>query len=276
MNPHLAQRISPLYMLHQLWSNRRLALRMVRRDVVGRYKGSALGLAWSFFNPVIMLLVYTFVFTVVFKARWGIQAEGGRSEFALQLFAGLIVHGILADMLNRAPSLILGNVSYVKKVVFPLAVLPLVPLGSALFHGAISLGVLVAAQLLLTGSMSATLWLAPVVLLPLVTLTLGVGWLLASLGVYLRDIGQTMGLLATILLFMSPIFYPLSALPENLQPFILLNPLTFIIEQFRIVALMGGWPNWGGLVVYMAMAMAAAWLGFAWFQKTRKGFADVI
>lgn len=276
MNPHLAQRISPFYMLHQLWSNRRLALRMVRRDVVGRYKGSALGLAWSFFNPVIMLLVYTFVFTVVFKARWGIQAEGGRSEFALQLFAGLIVHGILADMLNRAPSLILGNVSYVKKVVFPLAVLPLVPLGSALFHGAISLGVLVAAQLLLTGSMSATLWLAPVVLLPLVTLTLGVGWLLASLGVYLRDIGQTMGLLATILLFMSPIFYPLSALPENLQPFILLNPLTFIIEQFRIVALMGGWPNWAGLVVYMAMAMAAAWLGFAWFQKTRKGFADVI
>lgn len=276
MNPHLAQRISPFNMLHQLWSNRRLALRMVRRDVVGRYKGSALGIAWSFFNPIIMLLVYTFVFTVVFKARWGIQTEGGRSEFALQLFAGLIVHGILADMLVRGPGLILGNVSYVKKVVFPLAVLPLVPLGSALFHGAISLAVLVAAQLLLTGSMSATIWLAPVVLFPLITLTLGVGWLLASLGVYLRDIGQTMGMLATILLFMSPIFYPLSALPENLHPFILLNPLTFIIEQFRIVALMGGWPNWSGLVVYMAMAMAVAWLGFAWFQKTRKGFADVI
>lgn len=276
MNPHLAQRISPFNMLHQLWSNRRLALRMVRRDVVGRYKGSALGIAWSFFNPVIMLLVYTFVFTVVFKARWGIQAEGGRSEFALQLFAGLIVHGILADMLSRGPSLILGNVSYVKKVVFPLAVLPLVPLGSALFHAAVSLGVLVAAQLLLTGSMSATIWLAPVVLLPLITLTLGVGWLLASLGVYLRDIGQTMGMLATILLFMSPIFYPLSALPENLQPFILLNPLTFIIEQFRVVALMGGWPNWSGLAIYMAMALVAAWVGFAWFQKTRKGFADVI
>src|SRR5690606_4455071 len=141
---------------------------------------------WSFFHPIIMLAVYTFVFTVVFNARWGLQAEGGRSEFALQLFAGLIVHGILAEMLNRGPSLILGNVNYVKKVVFPLAVLPMVPLGSALFHAGVGLGVLVLAQWLLVGTISKTLWLVPVVLLPLAVLALGVGWWLASLGVYLR------------------------------------------------------------------------------------------
>lgn len=263
-------------MLARLWTNRQLIQRMVRRDVTGRYKGSIFGLAWSFFTPVIMLAVYTFVFTVVFNARWGLQPEGGRAEFALQLFAGLIVHGILAEMLNRGPSLILGNVNYVKKVVFPLAVLPMVPLGSALFHAVVSLIVLVVAQVLLAGSISSTLWLAPVVVFPLAVLALGIGWLLASLGVYLRDIGQTMGLLSTVLLFLSPVFYPMSAVPEKFHPFILMNPLTFIIEQFRIVALGSGLPDWQGLSVYTLAALVVAWLGFAWFEKTRKGFADVL
>ena len=276
MNPHQPQRISPAYMLRQLWLNWQLVFRLMRRDVVGRYKGSVLGLAWSFVTPIIMLAVYTFVFTVVFQARWGIEAQGGRAEFALQLFAGLIVHGILAEMLNRGPTLILGNVNYVKKVVFPLEILPAIPLGAALFHGAVSLAVLVIAKLVLTGTVSATLWLAPVVLLPLVVLALGVGWLLASLGVYLRDIGQTMGLLTTVLLFLSPIFYPLSALPERFHPFILMNPLTFIIEQFRLVVINNGWPDWGGLALYMLMSSVVTWLSFVWFQKTRKGFADVL
>ena len=276
MNPHQPQRISPVYMFRQLWLNWQLVFRLMRRDVVGRYKGSVLGLAWSFVTPIIMLAVYTFVFTVVFQARWGIEAEGGRAEFALQLFAGLIVHGILAEMLNRGPTLILGNVNYVKKVVFPLEILPGIPLGAAVFHGAVSLAVLVIAKLVLTGTVSATLWLAPVVLLPLVVLALGVGWLLASLGVYLRDIGQTMGLLTTVLLFLSPIFYPLSALPERFHPFILMNPLTFIIEQFRLVVINSGWPDWGGLGLYMLMSMVVTWFSFVWFQKTRKGFADVL
>ncbi|WP_373190641.1 ABC transporter permease [Halomonas sp.] len=276
MNPHTPHSIAPPAMLDHLWRHRDLVVRMVKRDVAGRYKGSMLGLAWSFFNPLIMLAVYTFVFTVVFNARWGLEAEGGRAAFALQLFAGMVVHGIFAEVLTRSPALILGNVNYVKKVVFPLAILPLVTLGSALFHAAVSLVVLLLAQLLLSATLPLTFWLAPVVLLPLVVLAAGISWLLASLGVYLRDIGQTMGLLATVLLFLSPIFYPLEALPERFHPFILLNPLTFIIEQLRLVVIAGQLPDWLGLLQYLALAALVAWLGYGWFQKTRKGFADVL
>lgn len=276
MNPHTPPSIAPLAMFNHLWRHRYLLVRMVKRDVAGRYRGSMLGLAWSFFHPLIMLAVYTFVFTVVFNARWGMEAEGGRGVFALQLFAGLVVHGIFAEVLTRSPSLILSNVNYVKKVVFPLAILPLVTLGSALFHAAVSLVVLLLAQLVLSATLPATFWLAPVVLLPLVVLAAGISWLLASLGVFLRDIGQTMGLLATVLLFLSPIFYPLEALPEQFHPFILLNPLTFIIEQLRLVVIAGQFPDWPGLLKYQVMATLVAWLGHGWFQKTRKGFADVL
>ena len=251
-------------------------MRMTRRDVVGRYRGSVLGLAWSFFNPIIMLCVYTFVFTVVFEARWGVETESGQASFAIQLFAGLIVHGLFAEVLNRAPSLILANNNYVKKVVFPLEILPLIPLGSSLFHAAVSLTVLLVAQLIVVGNFPVTFWLAPIVLSPLIVLSMGLGWLLASLGVFLRDIGQTMALVTTMLLFLSPVFYPLSALPEEFRPFILANPLTFIIEQARSVLIVGEMPDWGGLAGYMLAALFVAWVGFAWFQKTRKGFADVL
>lgn len=263
-------------MLARLWRYRGLTLRMVQRDVLGRYKGSVLGLAWSFFTPIIMLGVYTFVFTVVFEARWGIEAEGGQAHFALQLFAGLIVHGLFAEVLNRAPSLILANNNYVKKVVFPLEILPMIPLGSSLFHASVSVVVLLGAELFIDGGVPATVILLPIVLLPLIVLSMGLGWLLASLGVFLRDIGQTISLLTTMLLFLSPVFYPLSALPETFRPFILANPLTFIIEQTRHVAIDGQLPDWGGLSVYLLGALVIAWLGFAWFQKTRKGFADVL
>lgn len=263
-------------MLGHLWEHRKLTLRMVLRDVTSRYKGSVLGLAWSFFYPVLLLVVYTFVFTVVFKARWGVDADQSKGAFALQLFAGIIVHGVLAEILNRAPVIVLQHTSYVKRVVFPLEVLPLIPLGSSIFNAGVSLIALVIAQVLLTGVISPLLWLAPVVLLPLTVFTMGVGWMLASLGVYLRDISHTMGLLATILLFLSPIFYPLSALPEKYHPIILLNPLTFILEQFRAVVIEGTWPNWTGLSIYTVLAVLVAWAGFAWFQKTRKGFADVL
>lgn len=263
-------------MLARLWRYRGLTLRMVQRDVLGRYRGSVLGLAWSFFTPIIMLGVYTFVFTVVFNARWGIEAEEGQAHFAIQLFAGLIVHGLFAEVLNRAPSLILANNNYVKKVVFPLEILPMIPLGSALFHASVSIVVLLVAELFIDGGVPPTVILLPLVLLPLVVLSMGLGWLLASLGVFLRDIGQTISLLTTMLLFLSPVFYPLSALPEAFRPFILANPLTFIIEQARHVAIDGQLPDWGGLGAYLLAALVIAWLGFAWFQKTRKGFADVL
>ncbi|WIX33792.1 ABC transporter permease [Salinicola sp. JS01] len=276
MNPHAYQSVSLTAMLQRLWRYRNLTRQMIQRDVIGRYKGSVLGLAWSFFNPIIMLGVYTFVFTVVFEARWGLTPEGGQAHFALQLFAGLIVHGLFAEVLNRAPGLIMANQNYVKKVVFPLEILPLIPLGSALFHAMVSLVVLVLAQIAFDHTMAPTLVLAPLVALPLCLLALGLGWILASLGVFLRDIGQTMSLVTTMLLFLSPVFYPLSALPETFRPFILANPLTFIIEQMRRVVIAGQMPDWSGLALYGIAALIIAWAGFVWFQKTRKGFADVL
>jgi lipopolysaccharide transport system permease protein len=188
----------------------------------------------------------------------------------------MIVHGLFAECVNRAPSLLLSNVNYVKKVVFPLEILPWTILVSALFHTAISVFVLLVAELLLMHSLPWTILLLPLVWLPFVVSIMGISWFLASLGVYLRDVAQITGLATTVLLFMSPVFYPLSKLPEKFQAVLLLNPLTFMIEQTREVLVWGHLPNWGGLLIYSMCAGLIAWLGFAWFQKTRGGFADVL
>ena len=276
INPHAAQPTSLAALGTSFWRNRQLIAQMTRREVVGRYKGSALGLAWSFFNPVFMLAVYTFVFSVVLKARWGVGGEESKTQFAVVLFVGMIVHGLLAEVLNRAPGLILANVNYVKKVVFPLEILPVVSMGAALFHGIVSLGVLIAAIALLNGYLHWTVVFTPLVLLPLVILTLGLAWMLASLGVFLRDVSQTIGIVTTVMMFLSPVFYPVTALPEAIRPWLMLNPLTFIIEQARAVLIWGHPPAWAGLGIYTLVATLIAWAGYAWFQKTRKGFSDVI
>jgi lipopolysaccharide transport system permease protein len=249
---------------------------MTSREVMGRYQGSALGLAWSFFNPVFMLTVYTFVFSVVFKSRWGVGGNESKTQFAVVLFVGMIVHGLFAEVLNRAPSLILSNVNYVKKVVFPLEILPVVAMGAALFHSLISLGVLLVAFALFNGYLHWTAIFTPLVLLPLVILILGLAWMLASLGVFLRDVGQTIGLITMVMMFLSPVFYPVTALPEKFRPWLMANPLTFIIEQAREVLIWGHLPNWVGLGLYTSASILVAWTGYIWFQKTRKGFADVL
>ena len=276
IDPHAAQPTSLVALIESLWRNRHLIVQMTRREVVGRYKGSALGLAWSFLTPILMLAVYTFVFSVVFKARWGTDGDESKTQFALVLFVGMIVHGLFAEVLNRAPGLILSNVNYVKKVVFPLDVLPVIAMGAALFHASISLAVLLIAFALFNGYLHWTIIFVPVVLLPLVILTLGVAWIFASLGVFLRDVGQTVGIITTVMLFLAPIFYPITALPEEMRPWIMANPLTFIIEEARGVVILGRMPEWTGLGIYTLAATAVAWAGFAWFQKTRKGFADVL
>ncbi|WP_018604641.1 ABC transporter permease [Uliginosibacterium gangwonense] len=260
-----------------LWRNRQLIMQMSKREVVGRYKGSAMGLAWSFFNPVFMLAVYTFVFSEIFKSRWG-GAGGGdtKTQFAVVLFVGMIVLNLFSEVINRAPEVILSNVNYVKKVVFPIEILPVIAMGVALFHSLISLGVLLAAFVLFNGYLHWTVIFAPLVLLPLVILTTGLAWMLASLGVFLRDVGQTIGIITTVLMFLSPVFYPVTAVPVGFRPFIMANPLTFIIEQARDVLIWGHLPNWAGLGVYTLAAIAVVWAGYAWFQKTRKGFADVL
>lgn len=277
INPHAAQPTSLLALGRSLWQNRSLIAQMSKREVVGRYKGSILGLAWSFFNPVFMLVVYTFVFSEIFKSRWGgVGLEESKTQFAIVLFVGMIVLGLFSEVVNRAPTLVLANVNYVKKVVFPLEILPLIVMGAALFHAMISLAVLLSAFFLLNGYLHWTALLLPLVLLPLLILIMGLAWILASLGVFLRDVGQFVTILTTVLTFLSPIFYPVSAVPEAARVFIMANPLTFIIEQSREVLLWGHLPDWSGLGLYTLVALVFAWAGFVWFQKTRKGFADVL
>lgn len=259
-----------------MWSNRQLILQMTKRDVIGRYKGSVMGVMWSFLNPLFLLVIYTFVFSVVFKARWGTSLPESKTQFAILLFVGMIVHGLFAETLNRAPGLILSNVSYVKKIVFPLEILPVVAIGTALFHALVSVLVLVVAFVLINGYLQWTIVFLPLVLLPLIVLTLGAAWGLASLGVFLRDVAQPIGLIMTVLLFASPVFYPITALPEYIRPWLMLNPLTFVIEQARAVLVFGQIPDWAGLAIYSLASLLIAWMGYAWFQKTRKGFANVL
>lgn len=266
---------SPVEMFASLWRNRELIKASAKREVLGRYRGSFLGLLWSFFNPLFMLAVYTFVFSVIFQARWG-GGSDSKTEFALVLFAGLLVFNLFAECINRAPGLILSNANYVKKVVFPLEILPFVGLLSALFHTLISLGVWLIAYTLFFGIPRLTVFYLPLVLLPLCLFLIGLSWALASLGVFLRDVSQFIGLLTTALMFLSPIFYPATALPEEYRYILYLNPLTTVVEQTRNVLFWGKTPDLLLLAISCAVTLGIAWLGFAWFQKTRKGFADVL
>jgi lipopolysaccharide transport system permease protein len=275
MNPHAPAPVSLASLFSSLWRNRELILRMTKRDVIGRYKGSVMGLLWSFLNPLALLSIYTFVFSVVFKARWGVAQEP-RSQFAIILFAGMIVHSLFSETLIRAPSLVATNVNFVKKIVFPLEILPVVAIGASCFHAAVSILVLGGALILLNGALPWTVVFLPLVMLPLVLLALGIAWALASLGVYLRDVVQPIGLLMTVLLFASPVFYPLSALPDGVRPWLIFNPLTFIIEQTRAVLIYGQPPSASGLLLYFLVSIGILWIGYAWFQKTRKGFANVL
>jgi len=269
---------SPKEMVASLWRNRGLIKALTQREVVSRYRGSVMGILWSFLNPVLMLLVFTFVFSVVLKARWGSGSgsDASTTEFALILFAGLIVFNLFSECINRAPSLILANVSYVKKVVFPLEILPWVALGSALFNALISIGVWLIAYLFFFGVPHITVLLLPLVFLPFLLFVIGLTWMLSSLGVYLRDIAQFIGPVTTAMMFLSPIFYPVSALPEEYRPLMLFNPLTPVIEQTRNMLFWGKLPDMTILLVYLLAASLVAWLGFAWFQKIRKGFSDVL
>ena len=263
-------------MFKSFWQNRQLIWQMTRREVAGRYRGSLLGLAWSFLNPLLMLLVYTFVFSVVFKSRWGVSLNESKADFAIILFAGMIVFSLFAEIVNRAPSLIISNVNYVKKVVFPLEILPWVALGSVLFHSLVSLVVLLLLQLIVNFSLPWTTLLFPLVLLPLVFACMGLAWFLAALGVFVRDVGQITSVFTTVFMFLSAVFYPLTALPQKYQNILQLNPLVLIIAESRNVLIFGRLPNWTSLGITLVIGFGMAIAGFWWFQKMRKGFADVI
>lgn len=259
-----------------LWSHRELWWRLTEREVLGRYRGSLLGISWSFLNPLAMLAVYTFVFSQVFRAHWGNLENGGPLGFATNLFAGLIVFNVIAECLSQAPGVIIANPNYVKKVIFPLEVLPCVKVGVALFQAATSLVVLGVFRLLTDHSLpGAAVWL-PLVWLPLTLGCLGMSWILASLGVFLRDISQFMTVLTSMLMFLSPIFYPASALPVRLQPLLALSPITHVIEQTRNVLLMNHGPSLLYMIIGTIISALAAEMGLRVFLKSKRAFADVI
>lgn len=254
--------------------NKGLVFALIKRDLLSKYKGSMLGVLWSFITPLCMLLVYTFMFSVVFNARWG--SNGNKSEFALVLFSGLMIFNFFSEIINRAPGLILTNQSYVKKVVFPLEILPFVICGAALVNLIISLVVWVSFYIFLFGVPHIEILLLPLILLPLMFMTVGITYILSSLGVFLRDLGQFISVVLTAMMFLSPIFYPVSALPTDYQVWMQLNPLTAIIESSRAVLINGELPDWRLYIIYFVVSFNVMWLGFAWFQCTKKGFSDVL
>jgi lipopolysaccharide transport system permease protein len=276
MNPHKDHPTTPIAMFRSLWRNRQLIWQMTRREIANRYRGSLVGLAWSFINPILLLLVYTFVFSVVFQARWSTVGNESKTDFAIILFAGMIVFNLFAEILIRAPSLVTSNANYVKKVVFPLEILPWIALGSALFHTMISLFVLLLVQLILNHSLPWTSIFFPLALLPLILASAGFGWFLSALGVFVRDIGQITNILVTIFMFTSAVFYPVSALPNEYQIWLQFNPLVTIISECRKSLVFGEMPNWVSLGYALLAGLVVAFAGFWWFQKVRKGFADVI
>ncbi len=270
-----AYSVTPLQLFQSIIYSRRLIYSLIHRDIISRYRGSVMGLLWSFFNPVLMLIVYTIFFSTIFKARWP-GGTDSKTEFALVLFSGLMVFNLFSECVNKAPSLIISNVNYVKKIVFPIEILPIVSLGSAFFHFGISFLVWIIFYCIFFGVPKITILMLPVTVIPLILTILGVSWFLASLGVYLRDASQIMGIITTILMFASPIFYPITALPEAYQPFLKINPLTNIIEQTRNVLIWGEFINWYNWMIQTLFTALLAWLGFFCFQKIRKGFADVL
>jgi lipopolysaccharide transport system permease protein len=271
----LIQTLNPYFIIKNLWKQRELIVQLIKRDTVVRYKGSYLGFLWTFLTPIFMLFVYTFVFSVVLKSKWGTSSDS-KVEFAMMLFCGLNAFNIFSDCLNRSPGLILCSVNYVKKVVFPLEVLPVVIMGTAVINGAIGFLVLLVGVFVAMGIFHWTVIFLPLVILPLLLITLGLSWFFASLGVYLRDIGQIISVFTTAILFLSPIFYPLSIIPLEFQGIYHWNPISYVVEDIRRIFIWGLMPDWLWLLKGIAIGILVASLGHAWFQKTRNGFADVI
>jgi lipopolysaccharide transport system permease protein len=268
---------NPINMIRNLLRYRSLTIQMVQRDIGQRYKGSYLGLFWSVINPLFMLAIYTFVFSVVFKGRWGTATENAPiGEYALLIFAGLIPFNLFSEMANRASSLVLSYPNFVKKVVFPLEILPVITAGSATITSIISIGLLLVASQLFLGKISSTAIFVPLIYLPLLFLSLGLGWFLSAIGVYFRDFAQIIPLVTQILFFLTPIVYPAENIPTSLQWVMKINPLAMIVTNFRNLLIWNvffpikEWTIWTILTSIIAM------LGYGWFVWSKKGFADVM
>lgn len=258
-----------------------LLWQLVRRDVSTRYKGSVFGVFWALLTPLFLLVLFTLVFGSLFRMRWPADVPGRQDSsdllsFAVIMFAGLVAFTLFSDVMGRALSLILANKNYVTKVLFPLELLPMVVLGSALFQFLVAFGVLVVATIMAFGAIPTTIVAFPLVLFPFCIMILGLGYLLAALGVFFRDIGQIIANLLTGILFLSPIFYARSSLPDNFATGMLFNPVTIPVEQFRALLVFGQWPDLFMLTVYTAASLLVLAVGFGAFSLHRRGFADIV
>jgi lipopolysaccharide transport system permease protein len=268
--------LNPFGPVCNLQRHRYLIWQFMRREIEVRYKGTYLGIVWSMIHPLLMLGIYSFAFSVVLQARWRSDRSESLGEFAITLFAGLIAFNLFSECVNRAPSLVVTSPNYVKKVVFPLEILSVSSLGSALFHAMVSIGVLVLGGILLLGTAPrGILWL-PIVALPLIGLSLGLSWFLAAMAVYVRDVGYATALGTQMLFFLTPVFYPMELVPEDLRPLLRLNPLAEVVEEFRRVLVWQQPIDWGAWLVVALVSAVVLMLGYGWFMKTKVGFADVL
>lgn len=270
--------LSPALMIRSLYKSRELIWNLIRREVRSIYQSSFLGALWTILVPLMMLLIYTFVFSVVFQAKWSTSAgqETPRGEFALLLFAGLTAFNFFATVISRSPGMILAVPNYVKKVVFPLEILPVVTVGAAFITSLINIALILIGNLLIFHVLPLTIFLLPLAYLPLILITLGLSWFLSSLGVFVRDLGQVISIAVQVLLFATPIFYSADLVPGNLKFLVALNPLSYIIESFRRMLIWGQFPHWAAWGLITLVSALIATLGFAWFSATKKAFADVM
>jgi lipopolysaccharide transport system permease protein len=261
-------------MFANLWQHRDLLWQFTLREVLVRNKGTSLGVVWSLLMPLITLSVYAFVFGVVFPSRWGGSSPG---LFVLPMFCGATLFNVFAESVIRAPGLVVERPNYVKRVVFPIEILPASVLGSCLILATVNLALLLLVQALVVHRLPWTVVVFPVVLLPLAMLTLGLSWLLASLGVFVRDIRNAVAIVVSpVLFFLSPVFYPVEQIPEPFRVLVGLNPLTPILEDGRRTLLWGEPPHWLPFAAVSIFSLAVMQLGYAWFMKTKRGFADVV
>ena len=258
-----------------IFAHRSLLFALTKRDILGRYRGASFGLLWSLISPFLMLIVYTIAFGYIMRAKWPGAGESN-ADFAVLVYLGLLAHGFLAECMTRAPGLIVGNPNFVKKVVFPLEILPAMVVLSALFHALMNFAVYVLLSWVLISRFEWSTFLAPLMLIPLAFVGLAIAYLFSSMAVFFRDLSQMVGVMATAMLFLSSAIVPVEALPKNYQFVFALNPLTFIIDQMRAVAFWGRSPDWSGLALYSVLAFIALIVSYALFQRVRGGFADVV
>jgi len=251
-----------------------LIISLTKRELSARYRGSVLGFFWTLLTPLVMIAIFTIIFAGIFKAKFG--ASSSQWDYALYLFCGLLPWTAFQESLQLSSTTIVGHANLVKRVVFPLETLPVSLSLAAIVNQLLGTLVLIAAALVLRRQLHPTIIYLPLLLIPQLVATAGAAWLIASLGVFVRDIVQGIGLLLMAWMYLTPIIYPESIVPENYRGLININPFTPLVRNYRRVILDGLAPDWRGLAYFAIFAGVTFLFGYWWFARTRKDFADVV